>query len=314
MDLKALSNSELLGQIKSLVQEERNLTSKVLKYLREIEIRRLYLERGYSSLFAFCTDCLCYDESQAQRRISAMRLLRDVPEIEIKINTGELTLTALTQAQSFFNQRAKDEKPLGIDEKIEVLKTLEGKSKRQCEKELIRVNPSPLPKKLESQRLITEELTELKVVLERKTMEKLERIKELLSHQDSKMKTADLIDKLADQMLSKIDPEKKKGKNTNSANNPKSPAPAQVKRYIPVQVKKAVWQRDEGKCSYIDSVTKKRCGSRFKVQFDHIHPHSMGGLNSRDNLRLYCQAHNLLHATQIFGQQKMHQFIPRLEM
>jgi hypothetical protein len=48
MDLKNLSDSELLNQTKCAVHEERNMTSKVLTYLREIEVRRLYLERGYS--------------------------------------------------------------------------------------------------------------------------------------------------------------------------------------------------------------------------------------------------------------------------
>ena len=80
--LKSLSDSDLLSQTQSLVRRERELTTELLWHLREVEHRRLYAEQGYSSLFDYVTRGLGYAEGSADRRISAMRLLKDLPEIE----------------------------------------------------------------------------------------------------------------------------------------------------------------------------------------------------------------------------------------
>jgi hypothetical protein len=124
MNLKNLSNSILLNEAKSAVNEERNATFKVLNYLREIESRRLHLEEGYSSMFDFCLKCLGYDESQTHRRLSAMKLMREIPQIESKVISGKLSLSALSKAKSAFNKMAKTNEALNLSEKAEVLKTL----------------------------------------------------------------------------------------------------------------------------------------------------------------------------------------------
>src|SRR5437879_6503065 len=81
-DLKSLSNEDLIIQTKLKAQQERELTLEVLHFLREIERRRLFAQRGYSSLHAFCVEELKYSDPAAQRRIQAMRLLRDLPKTE----------------------------------------------------------------------------------------------------------------------------------------------------------------------------------------------------------------------------------------
>src|ERR1700677_3167081 len=100
--MKTFSNSDLILKLKNLVIEERKLTAEILEYLREVEVRKLFLELGYPSLFEFCMRELGYSEGSAQRRISAMRLIKTLPEIEDKIVTGELSLSVVSQAQSFF--------------------------------------------------------------------------------------------------------------------------------------------------------------------------------------------------------------------
>jgi len=71
-------------------------------------------------------------------------------------------------------------------------------------------------------------------------------------------------------------------------------------RGIPARVKCAVFERDGGRCTILLD-DGKRCGSRDRIEFDHIMPRAKGGPSTADNLRLVCRAHNLWAAEQEFG-------------
>ncbi|MBI2645682.1 MAG: HNH endonuclease [Deltaproteobacteria bacterium] len=62
-------------------------------------------------------------------------------------------------------------------------------------------------------------------------------------------------------------------------------------RYIPKAIQREVYQRDEGHCSYTSSEGKK-CGEKNFLELDHIHPWSLGGNSTSENLRLLCRTHN----------------------
>lgn len=86
-----------------------------------------------------------------------------------------------------------------------------------------------------------------------------------------------------------------KGKNIESAQ-------ANHSRYIPQKIRIEVRQRDFERCSYVDSVTGRRCECTRGLQYDHIKPFALGGASdSSSNLRLLCAAHNRLAAENIFG-------------
>ncbi len=67
---------------------------------------------------------------------------------------------------------------------------------------------------------------------------------------------------------------------------------ARRSRYIPAPVRREVWLRDGGCCSYVDPHSGRRCGSRFLLELDHIVPFALGGSAEPGNLRLRCRAHH----------------------
>ena len=117
MLLKFKDNDSLLKDLKAHVFEERKILNLILHHLKEVEARKLHLEMGYPNLYAFCTKELGYSEASSHRRISAMRLMREIPEVEEKIRDGALNLSVISQAQSFFRKKKEENVALDRDER-----------------------------------------------------------------------------------------------------------------------------------------------------------------------------------------------------
>lgn len=66
-----------------------------------------------------------------------------------------------------------------------------------------------------------------------------------------------------------------------------------VTRTIPIELKRKVWKRDKGCCQYRDPITGKHCGSKHKLEFEHVKPWSLGGEHSLENLWILCRNHNI---------------------
>ena len=121
ISLKHIRNDQLLLQTKNLVQKERQINIQVLQHLQEIEKRKLYLDRGFPSLFEYAVKELGYSHSAAYRRIKSMRLCRDIPQAVSKIKTGSLNLTTASQLQTFFEKKKRKDRE---EEKTFVKKNL----------------------------------------------------------------------------------------------------------------------------------------------------------------------------------------------
>jgi 5-methylcytosine-specific restriction endonuclease McrA len=59
---------------------------------------------------------------------------------------------------------------------------------------------------------------------------------------------------------------------------------APLRQAIPERVRHEVWRRDRGSCV--------ECGSRARLEFDHIIPVSRGGSNTTRNIELRCEPCN----------------------
>jgi 5-methylcytosine-specific restriction endonuclease McrA len=95
--LRSLSNHDLLNNTKTVVANERGVTVVVLAHLNEVERRKLYLELGHSSMFAYCMGELKYSASAAKRRMSTARCIAQFPEALPVLSAGEINLSTVAQ-------------------------------------------------------------------------------------------------------------------------------------------------------------------------------------------------------------------------
>jgi hypothetical protein len=90
--LGGLDDVQLLASLSALVKRENDSLSDLLAHLAELDQRELCVARGYSSLFAYCTEALGFCKSSAGRRIAAARVCRAYPEAFTRVANGELQL------------------------------------------------------------------------------------------------------------------------------------------------------------------------------------------------------------------------------
>src|SRR5690349_3986586 len=99
LKLDALSDAEIVEGLYRVVGSGRQLLAELLAHLCEVEERRLHLDAGYPSLFAYCTARLGFTEDEAYRRISVARLARKAPVVFTWIAEGRLSLSVAALLQ-----------------------------------------------------------------------------------------------------------------------------------------------------------------------------------------------------------------------
>jgi hypothetical protein len=75
-------------------------------------------------------------------------------------------------------------------------------------------------------------------------------------------------------------------------------------RHIPAYVRRAVDDRDAGRCAYRDD-RGERCRETRRLELHHREPYALGGPPTLQNLELRCRAHNTLAAEEDFGREHM---------
>jgi hypothetical protein len=131
--LVELGNSELLAGLSELVQQSNALTAQVLAHLVELDERKLHLELGVSSLFAYCVEALGMSEGAAGRRVTAARVCRRFPGAFERLAGGELHLCALCALAQHLNP----------DNAHELFEACRSKTRRQVEELLAVRFPRP---------------------------------------------------------------------------------------------------------------------------------------------------------------------------
>lgn len=204
---RGFSDSSLIAHLQKLVSTERRTTAEILEVLKEVDARRLYLQLGFTSLFAYLTDGLSYSPAAAQRRIDSARLLRAVPEIKADLESGELNLTQVSMlAQGLRQKKASQASPqVAVSEIKSILTQIKNQNPRATQQTIAQELDLPL-KAVEIARAQKDNSTRLEVTLPEDEMAKLQRSKEIISHTHPNPSWAELVCYLNEEFLKRKDP------------------------------------------------------------------------------------------------------------
>ncbi|MBX3017839.1 MAG: HNH endonuclease [Bdellovibrionaceae bacterium] len=232
MTLETLSNENLLARFAKLVRTERKITHLVLECIAEVDRRRLYLERAYPSLFEYLTQVHGYSAGAAQRRISAARLLREVPEVAAKIEEGKLNLSQIALVTQNIKLAEKEfGAKMEAEDKLLLLKKIESCSFAETQQILAQELKVEVPATERTQHHGDGSVT-LTLTLTKEEYESWCRVGELVSHAVPNRKHADLAIYLARKEISRRTEIKRASPQRKYSSNPRQIAPNLRKRIL----------------------------------------------------------------------------------
>ncbi|MBE7482829.1 MAG: HNH endonuclease [Polyangiaceae bacterium] len=304
------------------MSSERSACANVIFHLAELDRRNLYLDDACSSLFAYCTERLGYSEDRATKRVRVARLAQQFPQVLDDLASGELHLTGLFLLSGHLTD----------DNAEQLLAEARGKSKRQLEELLARwfprpdvpptitpVTPEPVqgqlstwsgagtpapppaPPPAQAPRPRVEPLSPESVRVEFSAhaafRDKLEQARALLSHTVPSGDLATILERALDLLIER---ETKRRAGAGKPRKRRETKPGS--RHVPVDVQRAVRERDGNQCTFTDA-EGRRCSAKRFLTIEHIDPFAKGGPTTVDNCCLLCRPHNAHRARQVFGEE-----------
>lgn len=92
-----------------------------------------------------------------------------------------------------------------------------------------------------------------------------------------------------------------------ATDKPRPPRPLAPSRTIPAHVRRAVWERDGGQCTFV-AADGTRCAATYRLELHHDQAFARGGAATVENIRTMCPIHNDLLARADFGDAHMNRF------
>jgi hypothetical protein len=92
-----------------------------------------------------------------------------------------------------------------------------------------------------------------------------------------------------------------------AAPGPPKPSSGPPSRQIPAAIRRTVWSRDGGRCTFASSAGR-RCEAREFLEFHHREPWARNRVHTVAGIALRCRAHNQHEACRDFGERHMARF------
>lgn len=265
--LSHLSDDVLMGNLTTLVARERGTTATLLAHLAEVDSRRLFTPAGFPSMYAWCVESLHLSEDAAYKRIQAARIARKFPALFDALADGRIHMTAvlvlaphLTSGNvdaliELATHRTRVEIELALarrfprpeiqrlDDGISALGRVELAPGRvdgvgQLAPERVAAPPTRVAP-------LSPERFALQVTIGQATHDKLRYAQSLLGVASGDV--APVLERALDALIGQL--EKRK---LGSTKRPlRTPRPSTGRRTVPAHVRREVWERDGGQCTFM---------------------------------------------------------------
>ena len=133
--------------------------------------------------------------------------------------------------------------------------------------------------------------------------EKLSRLQSLMRSSVPDGDLAQLIEEAVTEKLERLEA-RRFGKTSRPRKSLEQTDTTPTSRHIPAAVRRAVYERDGGQCTFVDE-RGRRCTARDRLEFDHLLAYGRGGDHSATNIALSCSSHNQYRADLDYGSAKM---------
>jgi hypothetical protein len=150
---------------------------------------------------------------------------------------------------------------------------------------------------------LTPELRRLNVTVTAEFIDELEQVRVALSHQCPDGNFEQVVREAFKLVLERD----RKRKALTDRQRAQPETPGENDRYVPAAVKRAVWERDKGRCTW-PMGDGEVCGATHRLEFDHDLEVALGGKPTVGNVRLLCKSHNLMKSEQHLGRAFMAKF------
>jgi len=339
--LAPLSDAQLMRELDEIVRDDRCLTARLLVHLAEVDARKLYLNHACSSMHVYCVDRLHMSDPQAYRRIHAARAARRFPRIFGMVARNELHLSGIALLSQFLTEANHGEllDAAVHRSKKQLEQLLAARFPRPDAPATVRRLPRPAsrgersppslvptagteqrrqgagtgerpmaqrPMAQRSERAVIEpsapERFKVQFTAGAALHNKLREAQALLRHQIPNGDIAEIFERALDGLLKDA-----KKKRFGLTDRPRSREPAAAsagpaKRYIANGIKRAVYDRDGGRCTFMDA-DGNRCQEISLIEFHHLDAFARGGAHTIENITLRCAPHNRFAAEQELGRE-----------
>ena len=307
--LDQLTDQALLDQFSDLVQRDNRRTASLLRHIDAIDRRQLWAKYGHPSMFDFCVSRHHMSESTAGKRIGAARTARRFPLLFEMVARGEIHLSGIHRLKAHLTpdnheqvlDQAKHKTIRQIEQLVaqlaprpdvpSTLRALPARSEIAVAPPLVAAAaplapPTPIPtpaptiplaarapapRRAPEPEPLAPGRYKLAVTLDESTCRKLKQLQDLLAHQLPSGDPAAIIDRAFDALLEQVHKQK-----TGFTKNPRARTPlsrkvsaAQRARWIPVALRREVWKRDQGRCSFVGE-DGHRCNETRGLEFAHV--------------------------------------------
>jgi hypothetical protein len=290
-------------------------------------------------MFAYCTEVLHLSEAEAYLRIAAARASREHPMLLAMLADGRLHLTAIAKLTPHLTlenrevllKRAAHKSRRQIEELIAalvprpdapaVMRKLPEHRGQTPPGPALRLAPDGVAPSLELRldgvaapstsalalparvEPLAPARYKVQFTASAELHDKLERLRALMRSSVPDGDLAAIIEQAVTEKLERL--ESRRFARTKTPRKALAVSDTSPKaRHIPAAVRRAVHERDGGRCRYVDE-QGRRCTARDRLEFHHRHPFGLGGDHSPENICLMCRTHNTCLAEGDYGREAM---------